>query len=365
MYAVIPAGGSGTRLWPLSRSDRPKFLLDLGDVGSGGQTTTPTLIQQTRARLDGLAKPETTLIVTGSAHAAEVARQLPELPAGNIIVEPAPRDSAPAIGLAATLIHRRDQDAVMGSFAADHLVTDVAAFHTAVRLAAETARHGLLLTLGLTPTGPETGFGYLRRGESLGGGAYRVEEFTEKPPVDVARRYVADGRYLWNASMFVWQTETFLAELRRQVPELYDGLQRIADDWDTPRRDETLGAIWPTLPKRPVDTAVMEGAGARGLVATVPADLGWTDVGDWDTLADVLPAGSDGVVRLGPGTVLAHDTAGTLVYGGTDRIVATLGVTDLVVVDTPDAVLVCHRDRAQDVKALVDELKAAGRTDLT
>jgi mannose-1-phosphate guanylyltransferase len=358
MYAVIPAGGSGTRLWPLSRSGRPKFLIDLTASGH-------SLIQQTRARLDGIAEPAATFVVTGSAHAAEIARQLPELPAGNIVVEPGPRDSAPAIGLAATLINRRDPESVMGSFAADHLVTDTAAFHAAVRAAADAARQGLLLTVGLTPTGPETGFGYLRRGEPLGGGAYRVREFTEKPPVEVAERYFADGGYLWNASWFVWQTSTFLAELRRQVPQLYDGLQRIADDWETPRRDETLGAVWPTLRKQPVDTAVMEGAASRGLVATVPAGVGWADIGDWDTLAAVLSADPDGVTRLGGGTAIARDSAGTLVYAGSHRIVATLGVKDLVVVDTADALLVCRRDRAQDVKALVDELKAGGRTDLT
>ncbi len=358
MYAVIPAGGSGTRLWPLSRASRPKFLLELGVGGAG------CLIQQTRARLDGLACPENTLVVTGAAHAAEVARALPELPAANILVEPAPRDSAPAIGLAATLIHRRDPEAVMGSFAADHLIADVEAFHTAVRTAAAVAADGLLVTVGLTPTGPETGFGYLRRGEPLEGGAYRVEEFTEKPPLEVARRYLEDGRYLWNAGMFVWRPDSFLAEVRRQVPELYDGLQRIADDWDNPRQEDTLGKIWPTLPKVPVDTAVMEGAAERNLVATVPADVGWTDVGDFDTLADVLPADSDGVVRLGAGTVVAQDTTDTLVYGGSGRIVATLGVDDLVVVDTDDAVLVCRRDRAQDIKALVDKLKSGGRSDL-
>src|SRR5262249_6351388 len=162
--------------------------------------------------------PENTLVVTGAAHAVEVARALPELPAANIVVEPAPRESAPAIGLASTLIHRRDPDAVMGSFASDHLVADVPAFHQAVRTAAAAA--GLLRTIGLTRTGPETGLGYLRRGEPLAEGAYRVEEFKEKPTAEVARRYLADGHYLWNASMFIWRPDSFLAELRRQVPEL-------------------------------------------------------------------------------------------------------------------------------------------------
>ncbi|HEY2172738.1 MAG TPA: sugar phosphate nucleotidyltransferase [Mycobacteriales bacterium] len=358
MYGVIPAGGSGTRLWPLSRANRPKFLLDLG---SGGRS----LIQSTRARLDNVIEPASTYVVTGVAHAAEVARQLPELPAGNVLVEPAPRDSAPAIGLAAVLIHRRDPEAVMGSFAADHLVRDTDAFDTAVRAAADAAADGSLVTIGLTPTAPETGFGYIRRGAQIGAGpAYRAEEFKEKPTPQVAREYLADGRYLWNASMFVWRTEAFLEELHRQLPELAAGLERIADSWETARRDEVLGDVWPTLPKANVDQGVMEDAGRRGRVATVPASLGWNDVGDWDTLASVLPPDPAGVVRLGAGPVLARDSAGSLVDAGSDRLVALLGVRDLVVVDTPDALLVCPRDRAQEVRALVDDLRADGRTDL-
>lgn len=356
-YAVIPAGGSGTRLWPLSRSGRPKFLLDLG---GGGRS----LIRATRDRLAPLAEARHTFVVTGAAHAADVARQLGELPAENVLVEPAPRNTAPAIGLAAALIARRDPDAVMGSFAADHLVRDEQAFTAAIRAAADAAGQGLLVTVGITPTAPETGFGYIRRGAALAGGAFRVEEFTEKPPADVARDYLADGRYVWNASMFVWRAATFLAELERQLPELHGGLMRIADAWDTPRRDETLGVLWPTLPAETVDVGVMEDAAARGLVAVVPADLGWNDVGDWDTLGAVLPADPDGLVRVGAGEALGADTVGTVVCAGSGRLVATLGVRDLVVVDTPDAVLVCPRGRAQDVRAVVDALKAAGRTDL-
>ncbi len=366
MYAVVPAGGSGTRLWPLSRAAHPKFLHDL----SGGGRT---LIQATYDRLAPLAGPERTYVVTGGAHAAGIARQLPDLPTSHLLVEPAPRDSAPAIGLAAALIARRDPDAVMGSFAADHVVRDEPAFRGAVSQAVAVASAGFLVTIGITPTAPDTGYGYLRRGEALPvgtlpvgtlpvGSAYAVAEFKEKPTLEVAQAYLATGRYSWNASMFVWQVAVFLAELRRQQPELHDGLSRIADAWGTPAQDEILGSIWPGLPKVTVDEGVMEDAAARGRVAMVPGDFGWHDIGDWNTLATVLPASAEGNVVLGEAAQhVAVDTWNTVVAPGSGRVVATLGVSDLVVVDTADALLVCPRARAQDLRLLVAALRAQGR----
>jgi mannose-1-phosphate guanylyltransferase len=192
-----------------------------------------------------------------------------------------------------------------------------------------------------------------------------VAEFTEKPPYDVAKSYVESGQYLWNASIFVWPVDVFLAELARQQPELHAGLSHIVAGWDTPDREAILGAIWPTLPKISVDYAVMEGAAAAGLVGTVPGDFGWNDIGDFDTLGNVLPADDDGnVVVVGAGEdkpgVLLSDSSGVVVVPHSGRLVAALGVSDLVVVDTPDAVLVCPRSRAQDVKKLVDALKERG-----
>jgi len=358
--AVVPAGGSGTRLWPLSRAAHPKFLHAL--TGSDR-----TLLQATLDRLAPLAAPERTYVVTGGAHAAAVARQLPALPAGNVLVEPGPRDSAPAIGLAAALLARHDPRAVMGSFAADHLVRDPEAFADVVRTAVRAAAGGDLLTVGITPTAPETGFGYIRTGADLGGGALRVEEFKEKPSAEVARSYLESGRYLWNASMFVWRCDALLEEMDRQVPELSEGLREIAASWDTADREETLAAVWPALPKISVDHAVMEGAAARGRVATVPGTFGWDDVGDWNTLGEVLPARDDGTVVVGAGArgsdgVLALATERTVLVPASGRLVATLGVRDLVVVDTPDAVLVCSRERAQEVKALVAALGERGDT---
>ncbi len=361
MYVVIPAGGSGTRLWPLSRAAQPKFLHALA---GGGRS----LIQATVDRLAPLAPPARTFIVTGGAHAAAIARQLPDLPAGNILVEPGPRDSAPAIGLAAAIIHARDPEAIMGSFHADHLVRDEAAFREAVRTAAEVAREGFLVTIGILPTAPETGYGYIRSGEPLGGGAYRVEQFKEKPPREVAEEYVASGRYLWNAGMFVWRTAALLDDLARRLPELHAGLTRIAADWDTPRGEETLAEVWPALPKITIDHGIMEGAAADGRVATVPGRFGWNDIGDWDTLASILPADNGGNVVLGlvdgNGVVerhLAVDTHDSLIAPAGGRMVVTLGMREIVVVDTEDAVLVCPRNRAQDVRRIVEALKAQGK----
>jgi mannose-1-phosphate guanylyltransferase len=358
LHAVIPAGGSGTRLWPLSRAEHPKFLLPLG----GGDAS---LLQLTAERLAPLAPPERTYVVTGAGHAAAVARQLPDVPDGNILVEPSPKDSCAAIGLAAAVIARRDPQAVMGAFAADHLVGDGERFAEVVERAVAGARTGMLMTVGITPTHPDTGYGYLRCGGVYDSGpARKVEEFTEKPAHDVALGYLESGDHLWNASMFVWRVDVFLAELARQAPELHVGVTRIAAAWDGPDRDAVLGQVWPDLPKISVDYAVMEGAAAAGLVATVPGDFGWHDVGDFDTLGQVLPGDDAGnvVVAGDPSQVMLRESTGAVVVPASGRLVTLLGVRDLVVVDTPDAVLVCPRDRAQGVKQLVDELHERGDT---
>jgi mannose-1-phosphate guanylyltransferase len=361
-YAVIPAGGSGTRLWPASRAVHPKFLHHL----TGSERT---LLQATVDRLEPLASPARTYVVTGVAHAVGVSRQLPALPAENILVEPSPRDSCAAIGLAAMVIARREPTAVMGAFAADHLVRHQDRFVAAVRTAVDTAAAGYLTTIGITPTRPETGYGYLRCGGLLDGGpAKLVGEFKEKPTREVAEEYVGSGRYLWNASMFVWTVRAFLTELARQQPELHAGLSKIVEAWDGPRREAVLGEVWPTLPKISVDYAVMEGAAKAGRVATVQCDLGWTDVGDFHALGEVLPSDATGNVVItgdGAGETLMLDSHDMVLVPRSGRMIAALGVSDLIVVDTPDAVLVCPRDRAQDVKKLVEKLRETGRNDLT
>ncbi|HEY6794735.1 MAG TPA: mannose-1-phosphate guanylyltransferase [Kineosporiaceae bacterium] len=358
-HAVVPAGGAGTRLWPLSRAAHPKFLLDL--TGSGR-----SLIQQTWDRLRPLAR--SIVIVTGAGHARTVAEQLPELPPSDLLAEPSPRDSAAAIGLAAAVLHHRHPEAVIGSFAADHIVRDRAAFCAAVVEAVTAARAGYVVTLGIEPTHPSAAFGYIQQGAPLGlagaPSACLVERFVEKPDAVTAIRYLADGRHRWNAGMFVASAEVMVEQLREHRPALHAGLVEIAAAWDTPCRAEVLARVWPTLEKVAIDYAVAEPAADAGRVAVVPAALGWDDVGDFASLAALLEG--EGPIRvLGPDSLVhAAESSGVLVPGA-GRLVAVLGLDDVVVVDTPDALLVTTRDRAQQVKAIVDQLKQSGRQDLT
>ncbi|WP_229399689.1 mannose-1-phosphate guanylyltransferase [Micromonospora okii] len=362
LHIVIPAGGSGTRLWPLSRASNPKFLHALGG-------TSATLLQSTVDRLAPVTCPERTYVVTGTAHAAAVARQLPMLAESNILIEPSGKDSCGAIGLAAALIARIDSTALMGAFSADHIVRDNQRFVECVRAAERGARDGRLMVFGITPTHPETGYGYVECAEPVGDGTIRrVTHFKEKPTADVAAEYVRSGRYFWNASMFVWRVDVFLDELRRQQPALHEGLLRIADAWDQPERDAVLDEVWPGLPKISVDFAVMEGAAEAGLVAAVPSDFGWHDVGDFHTLGEVLRQQGDQNTVIGGGEegttgksrVLLQDSERLVVLPQSGRLVASLGVRDLIVVDTPDVLLIADRSRAQEVKSLVGALQSDG-----
>ncbi|GAB3992583.1 mannose-1-phosphate guanylyltransferase [Glycomyces albus] len=360
LHAVVPAGGSGTRLWPLSRAQRPKFLLPL--TGSDS-----SLLQSTVERVRLLSAPDHVYVVTGTAHAVDVARQLPDVPGDNILVEPSPRDSAAAISLAAAVIAEREPQAVMGSFAADHLVPDGKAFAETVERAMELADTGLLMTIGINPTGPDTGLGYLRLGSAVGPG-YHLDAFVEKPDQVSAVEYVSSGNYLWNAGMFVWRVDVFLGELARHRPALHDAVRELAAAWDTNGREALFAKLWPTLDKISVDYAVMEPAAASGKVGVVPGDFVWHDVGDYDTLGQVLKAadrvGNVIVEPTGAGRAHLTESKRNVVVPAAGRLVATVGVDDLIIVDTPDALLVCPRDRAQEVKGVVEELKQSGRTDL-
>lgn len=355
MYAVIPAGGSGTRLWPASRAARPKFLLPFPGPRS--------MLQGTLDRLDSLVAPEDTFILTGREHAVSVGRQLPDVPDDNIVIEPAARGSGPAIGFGAMLVAMRDPNAIMGSFAADHFIADPDAFRRAVRAAAEVAEQGYLVTIGIQPRHPETGYGYIRQGSVLndhdGLRSYRVEEFKEKPDLETATRYVESGEYLWNASIFVWRAQTLIDAMQRLIPDVYNCLLAIAQEWDTDRRNAVLEERWPDLRDVTIDHGIMEHADN---VAVIPVDCGWTDLGDWNSLGEILADGESDNLAF-QAEHIAEDTHSTLVFGN-NRAVATLGVEDLIIVDTDDVLLVCDRTRAQDVRHIVERLKQDGNADL-
>jgi len=350
-WSVIPAGGAGTRLWPLSRVASPKFLHDL--TGSGR-----SLLQDTVDRLAPLAG-DRVLVVTGEAHRAAVREQLPGLGEDAVLAEPSPRDSMAAIGLAAAVVERRDPDAVVGSFAADHVIADTGAFEAAVGRAVAAAYDGWLVTLGITPTFASTGFGYIRLGDDLAGhpGVHRVAEFVEKPGPDVAAGYLADGGFRWNAGMFVARPGVLLDLLAEQDPEFAATLRAIAAD---PGR---LAELWQRLPRIAVDHAVAEPAAAGGRVAVVPADLGWEDIGDFDSLATLLGEESDLTV-LGDAGLVRGQVASGLVVPASGRVVVVVGLDDVVVVDTPDALLVTSRAHAQRVKDVVADLRRRGRDGL-
>jgi len=355
-WAVGPAGGAGTRLWPLSRSAQPKFLLPL--LGER------TLLQQTADRVGLLTEPGRTLIVCGRAHAAQIGQQLPDFPATSLVVEPSPRGSGPAIGLAAAIVARHDPDALMGSFAADHDVGDEAAFVRAVGVAVAAAQSGWLVTIGLRPSRPETGYGYIETTDEVvaaldTGTAYRAARFVEKPDLARATAYVESGRYFWNASMFIWSARAFLAELARLLPELHAGVTRIAAAWGTPDQERVLAEVWPTLPETTVDHGVME---RSQRIAVVPSEMGWSDIGDWHGLGELLSHDPDGVIARGD--LVDTLTRRSVVWSETGRVIALVGLENVVVVDTPDALLIADRAQAQEVRSIVSMLKESKRTEL-
>ncbi|WP_147108006.1 mannose-1-phosphate guanylyltransferase [Nesterenkonia populi] len=360
-HAVIPAGGVGTRLWPLSRADAPKFLHDL--TGSG-----TTLIRSTYERLTPLA-PDRVMVVTGLKHADAVTRQIPELNGPDLVLEPEPKDSAAAIGLAAAILAQRDPSIIMGSFAADQVIAPVPDFQDAVREAVSTAAAGKIVTIGIKPTHPSTGFGYIRQGQryEVEGAphAHHVAEFVEKPEQEVADQYVASGGYLWNAGMFVAPVGLLLEHLAQTEPELHAGLTKIAAAWSTEAQDLTLARVWPTLPKIAIDYAVAEPAAAAGDVAVIPGDFTWDDVGDFAAIARLNPAShQEGMTVIGEkARVYSEDSTG-IVVADTNRVVALIGVEDIVVVDTGDALLVTNTSHAQNVKQAVQALKEKGDNDV-
>ncbi len=353
LYAVIMAGGSGTRFWPKSRRDRPKQLLCLS-----GATT---MLQQTVARIEPLVPRDRILIVTGADQAEATRAQLPDLPAESVIAEPAPRDTAPCVALAAGIIVRRDPQATMIVMPADHVIEPAEAFRATVLAAASVVDDdpGALVTFGITPTHPETGYGYIERGElqetRAGIPVHRVIQFREKPDKASAEQFVAAGNFAWNAGIFVWRARTILDELKTHRPGLATALEPIFSALGTPAEAETLARLFPSLERVPIDKAVMENA-ANVRVLEVP--YVWNDVGDWRALASLLkPDGSGNAIQ---GNVVARDTTGSIIISDDGGLVATLGVDDLVVVHSGKATLVARKDQLDKLKALVEGLGEAG-----
>ena len=350
-FALIMAGGFGTRLWPLSRRDRPKQSLTL----VGGRT----MFEHAVDRIAPVFQPDQIFVVTGAEHVASLAAQAPELPPENFIVEPEGRGTAPAIGLGAIHLRRQDPEAVMAVLTADHFITNAPSFRQVLTAGEEVAKDGHLVTLGIKPSFPSTGYGYIKQGQCLNTGehfqVFQAERFTEKPSLETALHMVESGEYSWNSGMFIWRVDRILGELQLQMPDFYVQLAEIEATMRTPGYQATLNRVWPQVAKQTIDYGVMEGAGD---VAVIPVDIGWSDVGSWTSVSSLLSADEEGNTIVGPHVGI--DTRETLIFGG-KRLIATIGLEGMVIVDTEDALLICPREREQDVRAIVRLLEREDR----
>ena len=352
LYPTILAGGVGSRLWPRSRKSAPKQFLDL--TGNGR-----SMLQEAYDRMRPLVPPEQIFIITNQEYVPMVQAQLPELPTENIIGEPEARGSAAAIGLGAIHLLNRDPDAVMAVLTADHLIRKPQTLRDVLVGGAELAQERELITLGIQPTYPETGYGYIEMGDFLGRyygmDAYRVRSFREKPDLATAEAFLRAGHFVWNSGMFVWRADVIMAQFQRFLPDLYQALRQIQSALGTPREKDAFQQFWMPLEGNvTIDYGVMEKADR---VAVFPVDLGWNDVGSWAALLEVLPKDEDGNVIQA--RHVHHESNHVLAFSK-DRLIATIGLQDMIVVDTDDAILVMPADRAQDVKKIIQSLKDNG-----
>ncbi len=353
--AVIMAGGRGERFWPQSRVNRPKQFLSLTADGE-------TMIQKTVARLSSLVDIEDVFIVTNKSYLDLVKEQLPSLPEENIIAEPAARNTAPCIGLAAGIIRKKyDDDAIMLVLPSDHLIKFNAMFVDILKQAIKVAEDNKnLVTIGITPTYPETGYGYINfsSSDTEYQGAYEVVRFVEKPDIDRAKQYVSSGEYLWNSGMFVWKASSILSNIEKYLPDMYKGLAKISETYGTEAFEETLCNIFPQLKSESIDFGVMERADD---IYTIPGNFGWDDVGSWLALERINPTNEYG--NMVKGDVISINTKNSTIIGG-KKLIATIGLDDLIVVDTDDAILICSKDSSQDVKKVIENLKICNRNEL-
>lgn len=353
-YAVIMAGGSGTRLWPLSRQHRPKQMLPIFDDLS--------LFQVAVNRLDGLFTPDHIYVVTVKNQAEELQRKCPQIPAENYLLEPQPRGTASVVGMGAVALLQRDPQAVMAVLTADHFIENISMFQTLLKEGYDLAQQNYLVTLGISPTFAATGYGYIHRGAPLGVlgtfPAFMVESFREKPNEAAAAQFVESGEYDWNSGMFIWRADRVMDEFARQMPDLKAILGQISDAWKTPERDDVVNTLWPTIRPQTIDYGVMEHATQT---AVLPAGgLGWNDVGSWDALFDVLPTDENGNIVLNANYVGLNSSHTLVCSEKKKRLVVTIGVQNLIVIETGDALLVCDRSQAQAVKEAVTRLKHTG-----
>jgi len=353
-YALIMAGGGGTRLWPLSRKSHPKQMLPLIDDQQ-------SMFQLTVRRLQPLLPPERIFVVTGPEMAPKLQADVPEIPIANYVIEPFGRNSGPAAALGTMAITERDPDAVIAALSADHYIANTERFRDVLAAAAElAASKTMIVTLGVSPSRPAIEFGYIKRGHPLGqiGGfdCYRAAGFTEKPGIETALKFVSSGLYSWNSGMFIWTGRHILQEFALQRPDIYALIEQARDHLGAEDFAAAITPLWEQMPSISLDYAIMEKAAA---IAVIPVDIGWSDVGSWELLYEVLTAGRYGNVARGQGAGhIQIDTSNTLIIS--NRMVVTIGVEDLVVVDTDDVVMICHRDRAQDVREVVQQLRDKG-----
>lgn len=351
VYNVIMAGGGGTRFWPLSRQEVPKQLINLSGEDA--------LINETINRIDSLAKKEDLFIVTNEKQ-VDALKDIVNDKCNfeNILPEPSARNTAAAIGFAAFNIMKKHGDGVMCVYPADHYIKDEQGFENVLKKAIDVAKdNDKLVTIGITPTFPSTGYGYINfdKENCIGNDAYEVIEFVEKPNFEVAKNYVASNKYVWNSGMFVWKVSKILEDFKRYLPKVYDKLEELSKHLGTEKEAEAIKGIYPTIPSISIDYGVMERSND---VVVVPGDFGWNDVGSWDSLGAIYPTDSEGNIKRGDFVTI--DTSNSIIYSD-DKLIATVGINDLIVVSTNDAVMVCRKDRAQDVKKIVDRLKEKDR----